>query len=52
LTNVCFVATIATGAMETFEKPMPDIVHKIHQSGPWLSMASSFALMYLLERNL
>lgn len=49
VTLLFFVAMIATGGMLSTAKPMPGVVHKIHQLMPYLVIISAFASMYLVQ---
>jgi hypothetical protein len=51
LMNACFAATIVTGALLSTEKSMPDIVYKIHRTGPWVSLISSGFLLWVMNRS-
>lgn len=48
--NICFVSTIATGGMLSTTKTMPKYVHTLHKTTPWLTLASSGLLIYLLNK--
>lgn len=48
--NICFVSTIATGGMLSTNKTMPKFVHALHKSTPWITIASSRLLLYLLNK--
>jgi ABC-type transport system involved in multi-copper enzyme maturation permease subunit len=48
ITGLCFVATMATGAMLSVDKTVPEVVHKLHQITPYLTMLSTSAVLYLL----
>ena len=48
LTGLSFVATMATGAMLSVDKTVPEVVHKLHQITPYLTMLSTSAVLYLL----
>ena len=48
--NLFFVGTIATGAMLTLEQEMPQAVTTAHHVTPWLTVASSALMLYLLGR--
>lgn len=48
--NFFFVTTIATGAMLTLDKEMPQAVTTAHHVTPWLTAASSALMFYLLGR--
>jgi hypothetical protein len=48
ITAVCFIATMATGALLSIDKPMPLIVHRFHQIIPFLTLLSTSATLYLL----
>lgn len=42
-----FLALIATGGLLSVAKPMPSFVHTIHQVGPYLTVLSTAAALYL-----
>lgn len=48
--NICFVSTIATGGMLSTDKTMPKYVHTFHKTTPWLTLASSVLLLFLLNK--
>ncbi len=48
LTAVCFVGTIATGGLLSIDRPMPAFVLRLHQVVPYLTVASSGGILYLL----
>jgi len=48
ITALCFVVTAATGAMLSVDKVMPEIVHRMHQITPYLTVLSTGATLYLL----
>jgi hypothetical protein len=48
--NLCFVGTIATGALLSVNKPMPEAVHVAHRAAPWLTVLATSAVLYLLNR--
>lgn len=50
LMNVCFIGTIATGALLSLDKPMPEFVYTLHSITPWLSIITS-GILYLLLGN-
>ena len=47
-TNLCFVATIASGAVMTMDMDVPDWVRTTHRTTPWVTMASSALMLFLL----
>ena len=52
ITGVLFLALIATGALLTREEmQLPELVVKIHQVAPFLSLAFSAITVYLLVRG-
>lgn len=48
ITALCFVVTAASGAMLSVDKVMPEIVHRLHQITPYLTVLSIGATLYLL----
>ncbi len=48
-TNLCYAATIATGALLTSENQMPHWVNSVHSVMPWLTILSSAVLLYVLN---
>lgn len=46
--NICFVGTMVTGALLSTDNHMPQMVHTAHSIGPWLTIASSGLLLYIL----
>jgi hypothetical protein len=48
LAGLFFVATIATGGLMSVDKEMPVFVHTLHQVTPYLTLASTAAILYLL----
>jgi hypothetical protein len=50
VTGLLFLGTIATGGLLSMTKPMPDLVHHLHQITPFLTLLSTAITMYLLIR--
>jgi hypothetical protein len=48
ITALCFVATMATGALLSIDKVMPPIVLRLHQITPYLTLLSTAGTLYLL----
>ena len=48
--NVSFAATIATGSMQSIDRTVPAWVNTSHQITPWVTILSTGALLYLLNR--
>ena len=48
VTGLLFLGTIATGGLLSTAKPMPAIVHQLHQIGPFLTLAFTALTLYLL----
>lgn len=48
-----FLGTMVTGSLLSIpiDKPMPAIVHKLHQVTPYLTVLSTAATLYLLSRR-
>jgi len=51
LTGILFAALVATGGMLSFEREWPDVVLKVHQILPLLSLAVSVVCAILLIRS-
>ena len=51
VTGLFFVGTIATGGVLSVptDKPVPAIVHKLHQVTPYLTICATVATLYLLR---
>lgn len=49
--NTCFLATIVTGSLLTVVDELPPAVKTIHHTSPWLTMISTGALLYFLNRD-
>lgn len=51
MAGLFFLGTIATGGLLSIpsEKTLPEIVHKLHQVTPYLTLFSTAATMYLLK---
>ncbi len=47
-TVLCFVGTVAAGGLLSIDKPMPEIVLKLHQVLPVLTLLSTAGTFYLL----
>jgi hypothetical protein len=48
ITAVCLAATILTGGLLSTGKSVPEIVLKVHQITPYLTVLSTAATLYLL----
>jgi len=48
ITGVFFLGTIATGGLLSAAKPMPTIVHQLHQITPFLTLVATALTFYLL----
>jgi len=48
ITGLLFLGTIATGGLLSTAKPMPAIVHHLHQITPFLTLVSTALTLYLL----
>jgi len=52
ITGVLFLGTIATGGLLSMAKPLPSIVHHLHQITPFLTLLSTaFCLYMILSRK-
>jgi hypothetical protein len=49
ITVFCFLATILTGGLWSVERTMPGILLKLHQIGPFLTLLSTLAMVYLIS---
>ncbi len=49
--NLCFAGTIATGALMTVNDDRPTWVSRFHGVAPYVTIASSGTLLWLLSRN-
>lgn len=48
ITGLFFVSTMATGALLSMDKVLPELVHRFHQITPYLTLLSTSATLYLL----
>ena len=48
LAFLCFAVTIITGGLVSIEKTMPEVVHRLHQVMPYLTVLSTAASLYLV----
>jgi hypothetical protein len=51
ITGLLFIGTIATGGLLSTAKPMPELVHRLHQVTPFLTLVSMAATLYLLFKR-
>lgn len=51
VTGLLFLGTIATGGLLSATKPMPELVHRLHQVAPFLTLVSMAATLYLLFKR-
>ena len=52
VTGIMFIGTIATGGLLSMAKPLPSIVHHLHQITPFLTLLSTaFCLYIILSRK-
>lgn len=47
-TTACFMITIISGGLISIDKPTPGILAIIHKLGPYLTVLSTAAMLYLL----
>lgn len=48
LSAALFALTIITGGLSSIDKPMPDILLKLHRVAPYLTVLSTAAALYLI----
>ena len=48
--NISFVTTITTGGLQSVDRTMPGWINTFHQITPWITILSSGALLYLLNK--
>jgi hypothetical protein len=48
LTAVLFVATIVSGGLLSIEKPLPEIVLRLHQVTPYLTAVATAVMLYVV----
>ena len=51
VTGLIFLTLIVSGALLSFERPVPQTILKIHQIAPLLAVAASIMSVYLLVSN-
>jgi hypothetical protein len=49
LTGLFFLGTVACGGLLAIGKPLPAIVHRLHQVTPYLTVLSTAATLYFLQ---